>query len=297
MTATELFAGNGDDHFQVQEHFDCTQDELWAAITDPDRLSAWLGGNCRVERRVGGEVRFDLPADGIVANGVVRAFSPPKEGFTVAHLEHTFIDEAKPDVLSTCTWAVVRLDEGSDLYLTMDGLVVDDAGANPFAAISNSLRSAVDDTEASPPLSVDEARALYRAAHTVLLVDWLGPETPATIAATAPVVFGKVGPKPDDWASVEPDGDGFKTTRIPRPDHADLLHLDWTLGFDEFVEVAVQLGAKTFWYHSGRTSPLDPTDRPGCWVPPRQSARQRRIVEAAGMTYVDAHSIVAIARS
>ena len=112
----------------------------------------------------------------------------------------------------------------------------------------------------------DDARARFPSAQSVLLVDWLGPATPRTIAKLAPVTYGKVGPAEDDWALIEPEdgGDGFRATKCARPEHADLLHLDWTLGFDEFVDVASDLGVKTFWYHSGgRARPL-PLTTEGC---------------------------------
>src|SRR6266576_834088 len=105
---------------KISEHFDATQDELWAAIINPEELSAWFGGRCVIEPRVGGEVVFDAPGDGIVGTGVVRAISPPRPDKAVALIEHTFVDTGAPELVSTCVWSVVRAHSGCDLHLTMD---------------------------------------------------------------------------------------------------------------------------------------------------------------------------------
>ena len=274
---------------RIDEHFEQTQDEVWAALTDPDRLSDWLGGPSSIEARVGGAVQLTVPDDGVVAKGVVRACSPPRPGYAVAHLEHTFVDEARPDAPSVCSWSVVRdehrPDDGCDLHLVMD---------DPSA-------TTIGDRLAAPPATpVEEAVEALRAARSVLLVDWIGPELPSLLPRVVSEVYGKIGPAADDWARIEPtDGDGepgFRAIRGPRPDHVDLLHLDWTLGFDEFAAEAVRLGAATFWYHSARTRPPAPADDRGCWVPPRQSAAQRARIEAAGLRYIDDHYLADVAR-
>jgi hypothetical protein len=74
------------------------------------------------------------------------------------------------------------------------------------------------------------------------------------------------------------------------------VHLDVSHAFEEYVEVAKDLGAKTFWYHSARTRPPEPHDNRGCWLPAAQSQQQREVVEKAGMTYVDDLYIAEIAR-
>lgn len=278
------------DRIEIHEQFDCSQQELWDAITDATQLMAWFGGTCTIESRVGGAVRFDIPDDGVVATGLVRAVRPPQPGLTVAHLEHTFIDATRPDFTSVCTWSVVKQREdaqttepGCDLYFTMDG--VGEVGATSLADLWPSTADAT---------TFDDATAAFAAAQSVMLVDWINPETPGTIARLAPATYAKVGPADDDWAQIEPDDsdDGFRATKCPKPTQVDLLHLDWTLGFDEFVDVAAALGVKTFWYHSGRTRPPAPADSHGVWLPARQSQRQRARVEALGMTYIDDHFIL-----
>ena len=204
-----------DDRIEIHEHFDCSQRQLWDAITDGAQLSAWFGGICTIEPRVGGAIRFDIPDDGVAAAGVVRAISPPRPGMGVAHLEHTFVDSQRPEFTSVCTWAVVKrrddapaTDPGCDLYFTMDG--VGEVGASSLADVWPT-------TAAATPR--DDARAALASAQSVLLVDWLGPATPRTIARLVPVTYGKVGPAEDDWALIEPQdgGDGFRATKCARP--------------------------------------------------------------------------------
>ena len=277
---------------RISEHFPHEQQEVWDALIDPARLSDWLGGPSSIEPRLGGAVRLTMPDEGVVATGVVRACSPPRPGYAVAHLEHTFVDEARPDEPSVCSWSVVhdarQPGSGCDLHLTMD-----DPGAGGQALGGRLTASA-----APSATSIEEAEEALRSARSVLLVDWIGPEVPSLVSRVVPVVFGKIGPRDDDWARVEPaDTDaGFEAVRGPRPTQVDLVHLDWTLGFDDFLAEAVDLGAHTYWYHSARTRPPAPADDRGCWVPPAQSAEQRRKVEAAGLRYVDDHHLADVAR-
>jgi uncharacterized protein YndB with AHSA1/START domain len=278
---------------RISEHFPQSQQEVWDALVDPARLSDWLGGPSSIEPRVGGAVRLTIPDDGVVATGEVRACSPPRPGMSVAHLEHTFVDEARPGTPPTvCSWSVVhderRPGDGCDLHLTMD----DPADGGPGRALGDRLRAD------RPPTPLAEAEEALRSAGSVLLVDWIGPEVPSVVSRVVPVVYGKVGPADDDWARVEPSSNdaGFEAVRGPRPDHVDLVHLDWTLGFEHFLAEAVAMGAATFWYHSARTRPPAPADDRGCWVPPRQSAEQRAKVEAAGLRYVDDHYLADVAR-
>ena len=275
---------------RIEEHFEQSQDEVWSALVDPERLSDWLGGPSSIEPRVGGVVRLSIPDEGVRATGVVRACAPPRAGYAVAHLEHTFVDEARPDEPSVCSWSVVRDErrpvDGCHLHLTMDD--PDDGAAD---ALTGRLVT-------TPRTPVEDAVDALRSARSVVLVDWIGPEVPSAVVRVAPVVHGKVGPRDDDWAILEPDeGAGFRVTRTGRPPaQVDLLHLDWTHGFEELVPVAQGMGVRTFWYHSARTRPPAPADDRGCWVPPRQSAAQRATVEAAGMRYVDDHYLADVAR-
>jgi uncharacterized protein YndB with AHSA1/START domain len=283
---------------RVEEHFDRSQAELWAAITDSDRLSRWLGGRCSIASRVGGQVRFDLPDDGITAHGIVRSFDPPTPGFHVALLEHTFVDDAAPAVTSVCRWAVIdNVDGGCDLHFTHDGFGEADRD-KLTAAWPRRLGAAAKPPDVDGPgVPTPTPAEVLASARRILLVSYIGPEVPVTLASAGFDVVAKTGPGPDDWASCRAVGGELVTTPLSQPpDHVDLVHLDIAHAFDEYVELAARLGAAIVWYHSARTRPPEPADNRGTWVPARQSARQRQVVEASGMTYVDDHYIADVTR-
>jgi uncharacterized protein YndB with AHSA1/START domain len=50
-------------------------ERVWAAIADPERLSAWFGARARIELRPGGVARFEWP-DGTVRGAVVESVAP-----------------------------------------------------------------------------------------------------------------------------------------------------------------------------------------------------------------------------
>ena len=50
-------------------------DEVWAAITEPDRLADWLT-ETKIEPRVGGKIEIDF-GSGEVAGGDILVFDPP----------------------------------------------------------------------------------------------------------------------------------------------------------------------------------------------------------------------------
>jgi uncharacterized protein YndB with AHSA1/START domain len=62
---------------RIEDRYETDIDDLWSAITDPDRLARWHG---RVEGdlRPGGEFRIYLEADDIESTGRVDACEPPR---------------------------------------------------------------------------------------------------------------------------------------------------------------------------------------------------------------------------
>jgi len=289
---------HGETAIRVEEHFDRSQADLWAAITDADRLSRWLGGRCSIEARVGGEVQFELPDDGITARGAVRSFDPPRPGFRVALVEHTFVDDAAPAVTSVCRWAVIEnRDGGCDLHFTHDGFGEADRDKLTTAwprRLGTPAEAPDVDRQRTPTPAPDEVLA---SARRILLVSFIGPEVPVTLASSGFDVVARTGPAPDDWAScLAVDGELVTTPLAQAPDQVDLVHLDVGHAFEEHVDLAASLGATVVWYHSARTLPPQPADNRGTWLPAAQSARQRQIVEAAGMAYVDDVYIADVAR-
>ena len=72
-----LRSAGGQGVVRIEDHYDTGIDDLWSAITDPDRLARWHG---RVEGdlRPGGEFRLHVAAAAIDAIGRVEACEPPR---------------------------------------------------------------------------------------------------------------------------------------------------------------------------------------------------------------------------
>jgi hypothetical protein len=279
----------------IHEHFDCSKEELWQTVTDPDELAAWLGGGCAIEPRVGGAVRFELPEDGVVATGTIREWSPPNAVNTLAGFEHTYIDEAEPGDLYVCGWWLIPKGDGCDLRFTLQA--VDDAKrsttpAGPWARLGSAIAGPPPQRHETP---IDEAVALLREANDILLVDWVTPDIPRRLVEAGFNVVSKNGPEPDDFGRAAVVDGALTWTKVAPPASADLLHLDWTIDFHEYLALARSIGVRTFWYHSAQTKPPAPADVSGTWVPARKSARLRAAAKAAGMNFVDDHYILTVA--
>jgi uncharacterized protein YndB with AHSA1/START domain len=62
---------------RIEERYDTTIDDLWSAITDPERLARWHG-QVEGDLRPGGAFRIYLEADDIDSTGRVDACEPPR---------------------------------------------------------------------------------------------------------------------------------------------------------------------------------------------------------------------------
>jgi uncharacterized protein YndB with AHSA1/START domain len=72
-----LRAVDGKGVVRIEDRYDTPIDDLWAAITDPDRLARWYG-HVEGDLRPGGEFRVYLEADDIESTGRVDACEPPR---------------------------------------------------------------------------------------------------------------------------------------------------------------------------------------------------------------------------
>jgi uncharacterized protein YndB with AHSA1/START domain len=61
----------------MQDRFDTDIDDLWSALTDPRRLTRWIG-EVEGDLRLGGEFRFRFSASGSEGTGRVDACEPPR---------------------------------------------------------------------------------------------------------------------------------------------------------------------------------------------------------------------------
>ena len=110
----------GETAIRIEEHFDRSQAELWAAITDTDRLSRWLGGGCSIDSKVGGVVRFDLR---MTASPPTAPSAPStRRGRASVSRWSNTPSSTTGARTPVCRWAVIEnVDGGCDLHFTHDG--------------------------------------------------------------------------------------------------------------------------------------------------------------------------------
>jgi predicted CoA-binding protein len=132
-----------------------------------------------------------------------------------------------------------------------------------------------------------EAEQILESARTVLVVDWPSRDVPDTLAEAGYTVVVKGGPEPDNYLVRElQDGEIVVRDIHRRPEQANLVYSHRPL--DELpgiVTMAKEIGARAVWCQSGLAS--DETKDPaGCWVPDDASRKARRLVESAGLLYI-----------
>ncbi|WP_020576723.1 CoA-binding protein [Actinopolymorpha alba] len=129
---------------------------------------------------------------------------------------------------------------------------------------------------------------ILEAATSVVVHDWPTRDVPETLtrAGYAVTVYG--GPEPDDiFVSELRDGEVTITRTGQPPERADLVYVFRPLAeLPGIVAAAKELGATTIWRQSGLLSSGE-SDPRGCWTPEEESREARRIVESAGLTYVE----------
>jgi uncharacterized protein YndB with AHSA1/START domain len=72
-----LRSANGKGVVRIEDRYDTGIDDLWAAITDPDRLARWHG-QVEGDLRPGGTLRLYIEASDIDSTGRVEACEPPR---------------------------------------------------------------------------------------------------------------------------------------------------------------------------------------------------------------------------
>ena len=142
-----------------------------------------------------------------------------------------------------------------------------------------------------------EAEQILSAANVVLLVDWPSKDVPETLTRSGFTVIVKGGPEPDRYTAHELSEDKILVRPLGGPpEHADLVYSHRP--FDELagiVALAQDLGAGAVWCQSGLAG--DGVDDPrGCWVSESESLKARRLVDSAGMSYIDGTYIADAAR-
>ena len=112
------FSRDGD---RVVVRFQLTLDnhveEVWAALTQPDRLPLWLAPGA-IEPRVGGAARLDFGDSGIVIDSTVTAFEPPNA------LEYSW--SGPREAARPLRWEIEPLGAGCVLTLSLSTPATDD---------------------------------------------------------------------------------------------------------------------------------------------------------------------------
>ena len=88
-------------------------DEVWAALTDPERLGAWLADEAEIELWPGGDARF--VTDGVVRTGWVEEVLPPRADGEGAPARLAFWWAAGDEIASRVELSVSPVAGGSRL--------------------------------------------------------------------------------------------------------------------------------------------------------------------------------------
>jgi uncharacterized protein YndB with AHSA1/START domain len=72
-----LGSANGAGVVRIEDRYDTEIDDLWSALTDPDRVARWYG-SVEGDLRTGGEFRLYIEASEIESTGRVEACEPPR---------------------------------------------------------------------------------------------------------------------------------------------------------------------------------------------------------------------------
>jgi predicted CoA-binding protein len=135
---------------------------------------------------------------------------------------------------------------------------------------------------------VGDVADLLASVRSILVVDWPSRDVPDSLALAGYDVVVSGGPEPDNYSAYEAaDGDVVVRFLGRRPDHVDLVYAHRPLDeLPAIVATATTLGATAVWWQSGRAADGSRDPR-ACWFSPDDSAAARRLVEAAGLHYVD----------
>ena len=72
-----LRSADGAGVVRIEDRYDTDIDDLWSALTDPERLARWYG-EVEGDLRPGGEFRLYLESADIESTGRVEACEPPR---------------------------------------------------------------------------------------------------------------------------------------------------------------------------------------------------------------------------
>jgi predicted CoA-binding protein len=111
---------------------------------------------------------------------------------------------------------------------------------------------------------------LLRGASTILLIDWPTREVPDTLTRAGYTVVASVGPGPEEYDAYAMGDGAVESRHVGRPpERAEIVYSHRpTEELPTIVDLAQRVGARAVWCETG-------------------SDEARRIVESAGLVYVD----------
>lgn len=124
--------------------------------------------------------------------------------------------------------------------------------------------------------------------RSILVIDWPSRDVPEMLARRGFEVVVRGGPRPEDFSAFDWNGSEIAVRKIGHPpEHADLVYAFRPLSeLAGIIGLAKELHAHTIWTQSGASS-AGLKDPRGCWLPEADAAAARRLVESAGLTYID----------
>jgi len=114
---------------RIEDRYDTVIDDLWSALTDPDRLAFWYG-QIEGDLRPGGAFRVYLEADDVESAGRVEACEPPRR---------LLVTTRETDESYRKGQGVPPFDNLTEVTLTADGdqtILVIEAGGMPLDKIA-----------------------------------------------------------------------------------------------------------------------------------------------------------------
>jgi uncharacterized protein YndB with AHSA1/START domain len=109
MNGTHTKLGDGRHQVRFERRLKHPIDRVWAALTDPGQIEAWLA-RADLDPQPGGRVRLEWLNTGdaeVIAQGTVTAIEPPR------------VLELDTDAQGTLTWELRAAGEATDLTLTV----------------------------------------------------------------------------------------------------------------------------------------------------------------------------------
>ena len=138
---------------------------------------------------------------------------------------------------------------------------------------------------------------LLRQAKTILLIDWPSRDVPDTLAQLDLTVISDAGRGRGYIAHVM-DGETVALRKIDKlPARFDIVYAHRPIDeLPSIIKRALELKSSTIWLQSGRDS-TGARDPKGCWLTPADSQKARKLVESAGLIYVEDAYIADAARA